>query len=136
MKNIDAEKSAKHCRLSLFRYETFLPFLTFSLSTRGERGTIFTMLTVPTSPAVNFPIWTGPAQSQISTDAFLKNHQKSQPLTSGHDVIHTPVLFPIWGFYYDICDWHVLCARAWTVLNVYTSTCSKPNSSKSNQTEW
>ena len=25
-----------------------------------------------------------------------------------------PVLFPIWGFYYDICDSHILPARAWT----------------------
>ena len=28
-------------------------FFTFSFSTRGERDTIFTMLTVPTSPTVN-----------------------------------------------------------------------------------
>ena len=32
-----------------------LTFLTFSLSTRGERDTIFTVLTVPTSPTVNSP---------------------------------------------------------------------------------
>ena len=37
----------------LFRYETFIHFITFSLSIRGERHTIFTMLTVPTSPTVN-----------------------------------------------------------------------------------
>ena len=39
----------------LFRYETFINFLTFSFSTRGERDTIFTKLTVPTSPTVNPP---------------------------------------------------------------------------------
>ena len=49
----DAGKYAKHWRLSLFRYETFIHFLTFSLSTRGERDTIFTILTVLTSPTVN-----------------------------------------------------------------------------------
>ena len=68
--------------------------------------------------------------------AFFKNHQNSQTLASGHDVIHTPVLFPIWGFYYDICDCHIPRARAWTALNVCTCTCTKPNSSKPNQTEW
>ena len=36
-----------------------------------------------------------------------------QPIASGHDVIHTPVLFPIWGFYYDIFDCHILYARVW-----------------------
>ena len=39
----------------LFRYKTFINFLTFSFLTRGERDTIFTMLTVPTSPTVNPP---------------------------------------------------------------------------------
>ena len=76
------------------------------------------------------------AQSRISTNSFFKNHQNSHPLTSGHDFIHTPVLFPIWGFYDDICDCHILRARAWTALIVCTCTCTKPNSSKPNQTEW
>ena len=44
--------------------------------------------------------------------AFFKNHQNSQPITSGHDVIHTTIPFPIWGFYYDICDCHILRALA------------------------
>ena len=42
----------------------------------------------------------------------------------------------IWGFYYDICDCHILRARAWTGLNVCTFTCTKPNSSKPYQNEW
>ena len=46
-----------------------------------------------------------------------------------------PVPFPTWGFYNDIYDCHILCARAWTELNVCTCACTKPNSSKSNQTE-
>ena len=94
----------------LFRYETFIYFLTFSFSTRGERDTIFTMLTVPTSPTVNPPRldWSGP-ESNLNSLLF-RNHQKSRPITSGHNVIHTPVIFPIWGFYYDICDCHILGA--------------------------
>ena len=35
-------------------------------------------------------------KSQLT--AFFKNHQNSQPLASGHDVITNPVSFPIWGF--------------------------------------
>ena len=61
--------------------------------------------------------WTGLAQSWISINSFSKS-PNSQPITPGHDVIHTPVPFSIWGFYNDICDCHILCAWAWTVLNV------------------
>ena len=49
VKYSDAEKSQNTDDSPLFRYETFIPFLTFSFSTRGERDSIFTMLTVPTS---------------------------------------------------------------------------------------
>ena len=58
--------------------------------------------------------WTGLPQVRISTKCFFKNPQNPQPIASGHDVIHTPVLFPTWGFYYDICDSHILRARVWT----------------------
>ena len=75
------------------------------------------------------------AESQHAT--FFLNHQNSQPIASEHDVIHTPVSFTFWGFYYDICDCHILRTRAWTpTLNVCSCTCTKPNSSKPNQTEW
>ena len=79
--------------------------------------------------------WTGLALSQISTP-FFKNYQNSQPIASVHDIIHIPILISYLGFYHDICDCHILCARAWTVLNVCTCTYTKPNSSKSHQTEW
>ena len=42
---------------------------------------------------------------------FLKS-TNSQPISSGHEVIHTPALFPIWGVYYGNGDCHILCARA------------------------
>ena len=72
-------------------------------------------------------------QRQLSTNYFFQNHQESQPIASGHEIIHIPVPYPIWGFYYDICDCHILRARAWTpALNVCTCTCTKPNSSKPN----
>ena len=148
-------------------------FFTFNFSffsSRKERDTIFTMLTVPTSFFSPLPSWTlspesksqltdptnarapcspqtGLASSSFKSQlasssfksqltAFFKNHQNSQPIASGHDVIHTPVSLPIWGFYYDICDCHILRERSWTVLNVCSCTCTKPSSSKPNQTEW
>ena len=53
---------AKHWRLSWFSYETFIIFFKFRFSTRGERDTIFTMLTVPSDPTTR-----GPTQVQKST---------------------------------------------------------------------
>ena len=81
------------------------------------------------------PSWTARPRVKSQLTSFSKS-PNSLPIASGHDVIPTPVHFPIWGFYYDICDCYILSARAWTVLNVCTCTCTKPNSSKSNQTEW
>ena len=40
----------------------------------------------------------------ISNLSFFQNTHESQPLASGLDVIQIPSLFPIRGFYYDICD--------------------------------
>ena len=36
-------------------------------------------------------------QSQLSTNSF-QNPQIIRTISSGHDVIHTPVPFPVWGF--------------------------------------
>ena len=65
------------------------------------------------------PSWPGPARPRVKSQltSFSKS-PNSQPITSGHDVIYTPVTFPIWGFYNDICDCLILCTRAWTALNV------------------
>ena len=73
-------------------------------------------------------------QLQISTHCFFsKISQNSQPITSGHNVIHIPSSFPIQGFYYDICDCHILPAQAWTpALNVCPCTSTKLNGSKPN----
>ena len=102
----------------LFRYETFIYFLTLVFRhEERERHTIFTMLTIPTSPAVNSPAWLARPWVKYQLTAFSK-WPNAQSITSGHDVIHTPVSFPIWGFYHDICDCHILCAWVWTVLNV------------------
>ena len=107
---------AKHWRLSWFRYETFITFLTFRSSTRGERDKIFTMLTVRPASALNsltqqtraYPVannWTGLTQIriptlpvQISANCFFQNTQESQLIASGHDVICYPefLLWHLW----------------------------------------
>ena len=129
---------AKHRRLSWFRYETFITFLTLGLSTRGERDTIFTMLTVrpasthwPNQRACTPQQTTGLVQ--ISTNCFFKIPENSSPSLPGMTSFTSPVLFPIRSFYYDICDCHILPARAWTpALNVCPYPCTKPKSSKPN----
>ena len=147
----------KHWRLSLFRYETFINFFfTFTFSTRGERDTIFTMLTVSSDPtnARRIPLatnWTrvvqlkistnwpnkraahpvdptGLAQVRISTNCFFQKSPKF-PAPRFRAWRHShPSPFSIWGFYYDICDCHIL-------LNVCTYMCTKPNSSKPNSSK-
>ena len=107
----------------LFRYETFINFLTLVFNMRrASYNFYYADCTIwPNKRAVHPvappPSWTGPAQSWISTNSFSKS-ESSQPIASGYDVIHTPVLFPIWGFYYDVYDCHILCSRVWTVLYV------------------
>ena len=77
------------------------------------------------------PSLTGLASPRVKSQLTSFSKSPNSPaIASGHDLIHTPVRFPLCGFYYDICDCHILCARAWTVLNVCTCTCT--NSSKSN----
>ena len=98
----------------LFRYLAFIYFLTFSFSAREERDNFYNADCSYIAHSHPHPSWTDPAQSQISTNCFFQKSPNSQPIASGHDVIHTPVQFPIWGFYYDICDCHILCVRART----------------------
>ena len=141
----------KHWWLSWFRLETFITFLTFRFSTQGERDTIFTMLTVPSNPAnagaSRSTKLTGLAQvqkstrfvqPQISTNSFFQNTQESQPIASGHDIIHIPS--PI--FYPGFLWWHLwlshppranvnTCAQC----EYLTNPCTKPKSSKLNKTE-
>ena len=92
----------------------FYPLFEFTLSTRGEREreTIFTMLTVPSdltmcgtsrsptglaSPRLKNQLASSSVRSQLASPcfrsqltAFFQNHQESQPIPSGHDVIRTP----------------------------------------------
>ena len=99
------------CEINIGNPETLTTFFSpgtkhllpsWLFSTRGERDTISTMLTVPSDPTTRgHPVvhtWTGLAQVrkltrfvqlQISTNCFLsKITQNPQPIASRHDVIH------------------------------------------------
>ena len=80
--------------------------------------------------------WTGLAQVRISTNCFFQKSPKfpAPRFRAWRHSHSSPIYYQ--GFYYDICDCHILRARAWNALNVCTCTCTKPNSSKPNQTEW
>ena len=52
---------------------------------------------------------------------------KSQPALPVRDVTHHLVSIPIWYFYFDISEWHILSARAWTpaLMLHLTNPCAK-----------
>ena len=69
------------------------------------------------------------SKSQLT--AFIQNHSESQPIASGHDVIHIPNPISYLGFLL----WHLRLshsprAHVNTCVNVCTYTCTKPKGSK------
>ena len=147
---------AKHWRLSWFRYETFITFITFWFSTRRERERhtqfllcwLFVQRQLSTywpnkrvcipqqttglaSPRFESQHASSSLKSQLT--AFFKIPKNPRLSLPGMTSFTSPVSFPIRGFYYDICDCHILPARAWTpALNVCPYPCTKPKSSKPN----
>ena len=126
-----------------------LPSWLLRFSRRVERDTISTMLTVPSDPttrgASRRPNWPGHAQVRKSTRLvevqFLTHclffFHKSPKILSASlpdmTSFTSPIPFPILGFYYDICDCHILPVQEWTpVLNVCPNPCTKPNSCNPN----
>ena len=123
-----------------------LPSWLFGFSTQGERDTISTMLTVPSNPSTRSTLprsnWPGLAEArkstrfsqvQILTLFFQKSPQILSPSLPAMTSFTSPVLFPIRGFYYDICDCHILPTQVWTpALNACLYSWTKPYSSKTN----
>ena len=103
----------KHWRLSIVQVQNVYWLIEFSLSTQGERETQLLLcwpfhLTQQTRGASHRPQldssrpasnlnWPRPA-SDLNKLRFFQNHQESQPIASGHDVICTPVSISIWVF--------------------------------------
>ena len=144
---LESKKHAKHWRLFV-QVRNFITFLTFRFSTRRERDTQFLLCWLlhltqqravhhvdPTglaSPRLENQLASSRSKSQL-TAFFQKSPKILSPSLLGMTSFTSPVSFPIRGFYYDICDCHILPARAWTpALNVCPYPYTKPNSSKPN----
>ena len=116
-----------------FRYETFIHLFEFKgFSTWGERDThthtIFLCWLLLHRQLSTQP-WRGTrsAQSRLASHSSESQPSSSEARTqltafskiSAHASgawrhPNTLVLIPIWDFYIDISEWHILSARAWT----------------------
>ena len=115
-----------------FRYETFIHLFGFKgFSTWGERDTIFLcwlllhrqLSTQPmrgarsgqshlVSPRSESRLPRSEAGTQLTASSQI---HKSTAHASGVWRHSNPLLsIPIWDFYFDISEWHILSARAWT----------------------
>ena len=113
-------KNTKHWRLSWFRYETFITFFKFRISTRGERHN-FSMLTVRPSSALNSLTqamrahtpqstnWSGLTQvrkinslrlsSNLNSLLFFKITKNPSPSRPGMTSFTSPVSFLLSGVF-------------------------------------
>ena len=117
-----------------FRYKTFIHlFEVKGFSTCGERDTIFLcwlllhrqLSTQPTRDARS-------AQSRLASprsESRLSRLEAGTQLTafSHSRHLHPLVTVPIWDFYFDISEWHILSACAWTpaLMLHLTNPCAK-----------
>ena len=124
-----------------FRYETFIHLFEFKgFPTWGERDTIFlsdfSICPKPrAAPAANY--WSGLGGPRKSTFflrgknsalwLFLQSPKSSAHASGAWRHSHPLVTIPIWDFYFDISEWHILSSRAWTpALMLYlTNPCAK-----------
>ena len=124
--NANTKHISRNRRTLLFRYERFINFLTAVLQ-HAERDTILTILTLSqrTAPLVVFKISVGRDPKILTAAATVENSILYAPMaensavclygpmssfkslfqnppilqtiSSGHDVIHTPAPFTVWG---------------------------------------
>ena len=110
-----------------FRYETFIHLFEFKgYLTWGEKDTIFLcflhrqLSTQPTrgarsiqirlaSPSSECRLSRSEAGTQLTAFSQIPTHASSAWRHS-----HPLVTNPIWDFYFDISEWHILSARVWT----------------------
>ena len=64
---------------------------------------------------------------KLNSLTFLKSPKSSARASGTWRHSHLLVLFPIWGFYFDISEWHTLSAWTWTpeLMLHLTNPCSK-----------
>ena len=120
-----------------------LSSLSLCFSTRGERDTIFlSSLFVHRQLSTHWPNQrvrapcsphcTGFAQVRkihspclspnLNSLLLFKITKNPSPSLPGMTSFTSPILFPIWGFYCDICDYYTLPARAWKPALMFTPT--------------
>ena len=127
-----------------FRYETFIHLFEFKgFSTWGERDTIFLcwlllhrqLSTQPTHGACS----TQSCLALPSSECQLSHSEAGTQLTAFSQISahasgawhysHPLVPIPVWDFYFDISEWHILSARSWTLALMLhlTNLCAKQN---------
>ena len=125
-----------------FGYETFIHLFEFKgFSTWGERDTIFLcwllldhqLSTQPTRGARSIQSRLASLRSESqpsSSEAGTQLTAFSQISAHACGAWHHPnilVSFPIWDFYFDISEWYILSACAWTTALMLhlTNPCAK-----------
>ena len=122
-------------------YETLLPLRLFDM--RRERDTIFLcwlllhrqLSTQPTRGARSTQIRLVPPSSESrflfgdrnSTHCFSQIPKSSSHASGACRHPHPLIPIPMWDFYFDISEWHILSACAWTpaLMLHQTNPCTK-----------
>ena len=128
-----------HSRLRCSGTNSFINFWLWFFDTRRETIlkslSFHTMLTTPQRSA-HLVVQSQFLNTMVGIQLNLfKNLPNSQPISSGHDVIHTPTPFPVWGLSWQWWLSYPLYASVNCTNWLHTWTLH-PNSSKPNQTEW
>ena len=109
-----------------FRYETFIYPFEFKVFLHEERETQFLpMRTFPSDPTTcgtppqTIGLASASSENQLPSSsvesqltAFFSNSKILSPSLPGMTSFASPVTYPVWGFYCDICDCHIRPARA------------------------
>ena len=88
----------------------------------------FSICTPPTTRCTTGLISASPESQPSSSDAKTQLTDFSQvPQNPPGRHLHPPVTFPIWDFYFDISESHILSACAWTpaLMLHLTNPCAK-----------
>ena len=119
-----------------FRYETFIHLFEFKgISTLGERDIIFLCWLLlhrqlspqPTRGARSAKIRLASLSSESGLPTFSQIPKSSAHASGAWHHSHPLVLFSIRDFYFDISEWHILSACAWTpaLMLHLTNPCNK-----------
>ena len=87
------------------------------------------------APVAHKFVWSSPGlnlnslvwRQELNSQLFLKSPKSSAHASGEWRHSHPLVTIPIWDFYFDISEWHILSARAWTpaLMLHLTNPCTK-----------